>query len=253
MEKGNRWWDYYYVRYFVGAIFGTIFLTFALNHNGVWHQLEKAFYPEPWPNLPATVVRIFSGGILETIELATALVTVGLAYCYLASTPILLLHGLRDMFGGRESTYKHIARVTQAVTGVGVVLAAFSFSPKTSWTGHWFKFLPYLVVVSIQIWMLCEFAPNRLRTRYKNLAAQRGNKKQSLADDPNWRPEYIESYRHLREHGNALLIIVMEAVLSLALSGAPSPLSCTLLVVAWILPATFAWFLGTWLERLLMT
>jgi len=91
--------------------------------------------------------------------------------------------------------------------------------------------------------MLCRFSPDRFRTGYTTLATQRSNQNQA---------EYIESYRHLREHGNALLIIMMEAILSLAIGGAPSLLSCGLLVFVWILPATFAWFLGTWLERLLM-
>jgi hypothetical protein len=46
-----------------------------------------------------------------------------------------------------------------------------------------------------------------------------------------------------------LLIIVLEALLALALASAPSVGCAGLLIVAWILPATFAWFLGTYLEK----
>jgi hypothetical protein len=60
--------------------------------------------------------------------------------------------------------------------------------------------------------------------------------------------EYIESYRHLREHGNAFLIILMEVILAAALYAANTTVRFFLLVIIWIVPAAFIWTIGTWLE-----
>jgi hypothetical protein len=53
----------------------------------------------------------------------------------------------------------------------------------------------------------------------------------------------------MREHGNALLIIVMEGVLTMALLQAPNRGILLAMLVLWVLPASFVWFIATALEE----
>jgi hypothetical protein len=59
--------------------------------------------------------------------------------------------------------------------------------------------------------------------------------------------QYVESYRHLREHANAFSIILMEIVLAFVLASLPGRM-WAVLVLVWIAPASFCWLLGTELE-----
>lgn len=52
---------------------------------------------------------------------------------------------------------------------------------------------------------------------YVDLASRRAEAFKRPDNTPTARAEYVESYRHLREHGNAVLILVAEAILALAL------------------------------------
>lgn len=60
--------------------------------------------------------------------------------------------------------------------------------------------------------------------------------------------EYVESYRHLREHGNAFAIIISELGFALAAISVPSVSLLAVLLVLWVLPAAGVWFVGTVLE-----
>ena len=62
------------------------------------------------------------------------------------------------------------------------------------------------------------------------------------------RKEYIQSYRDMREHGNALLILVMEGVLTTALLQAANLGILFAILVLWVTPAAFVWFVATDLE-----
>jgi hypothetical protein len=83
-----------------------------------------------------------------------------------------------------------------------------------------------------------------IRTFYLNLTEARAGR-----DNRAEVREYVESYQHLREHGNAFSILLLEVILAAALYAADSVIRLFGLVVIWIVPATFTWFLGTWLER----
>lgn len=78
-DKSTRWWEQYYVRYFVGTVVAVAIL-FILR--------EKA-----------SLARDFQG-IIPSLEKAdgwqlSAVASAGLAYCYIASTPVLILHAVR--------------------------------------------------------------------------------------------------------------------------------------------------------------
>lgn len=75
-------WGYYYLRYFVGAIVGAGLLVGLWVGSPVLQRFPHTLPPknQEWLNLAASI---------------TALGTAGLAYCYIASAPILLMHGFR--------------------------------------------------------------------------------------------------------------------------------------------------------------
>jgi hypothetical protein len=55
--------------------------------------------------------------------------------------------------------------------------------------------------------------------------------------------ELVETYRHLREHGNAFGIIVLEVLFALVI------IHCKLFgIIIWILTGVLAWIIGTYLE-----
>lgn len=262
MENKNRWWDYYYVRYFVGAISGSVFFLGALVSNGpLWHQVQEWF---PATEAGVTTFRILNGSVTAAIETLVALGTAGLAYCYLASAPVLLLHALRERLGSNpwNLSYTKCAIATISL-GALLVLSVTIFSCKQIAPFYWCRFLLYFLVVLFQIILVLSANPERIEAHYDKLSKKRAHaftRTRELHELPDNREvkferlivspesELIESYRHLREHGNAFIIVSMEAVLGYALSGAPSFYAFGLMVVAWILPATFAWFLGTYLE-----
>jgi hypothetical protein len=62
------------------------------------------------------------------------------------------------------------------------------------------------------------------------------------------RSEYVETYRHLREHSNAYAILVLELLLAVVLANAHTRKTLGLLLIIWLLPAVYCWFVGTLLE-----
>src|ERR1700679_1703730 len=75
MAEKSRWWDHYYVRYFVGSMFA-VPLMLALSRTAAVKSLVDIAGDNKFLN-------------------ATVLGAAGLAFCYLASAPILLLHATR--------------------------------------------------------------------------------------------------------------------------------------------------------------
>lgn len=229
MSDKTRWWDYYYVRYFVGAIFGVALLLWLQKHAIVCAS-ERC------------TIGIASPG-LE----ATALGTLGLSFCYLASAPVLVLHSLRFRFF-QCSTFFNGMGIAVAVLVVlsGVCLWRWYGSADGPLAPDIWWILPFAGVLLPQVILLFACPANIVRERYRRLATSRGYDETTLYGKQ--KGEYIESYRHLREHGNAYAILVAELALALAIASAPNWLFVGGLIAVWSLPAAFVWFIGTWLE-----
>jgi hypothetical protein len=94
-----------------------------------------------------------------------------------------------------------------------------------------------LTLASLAIWN----KPARIVEFYCDLADER-LKQWKLQRD------YIESYKHVREHGNAMSIVFLEIALGFVLSQAQSKTQLVLIVLVWVTPSTLCWLLGTALE-----
>lgn len=84
-KNDSRWWEFYFVRYFVGTALGAIIILFlaasdspTFSNHGALAEVLKSFKPDK-----------FESGYLWLLAI------VGLAYCYLASSPVLVLHATR--------------------------------------------------------------------------------------------------------------------------------------------------------------
>jgi hypothetical protein len=221
--------------------------------------------PQVLPSFPHTFPLI-PRQWLDLAAVIAALGTAGLAYCYIASAPILLMHGFRFRFSEKEEWW-WVIRFTPIVAVVLLSLFALRYgtiAPSSFRSGPcmwWLMYVPYGIIVLLQIIGLLWGTLDTVRHNYVGLAHERAKRWTDVPWGELWVNEYVESYRHLREHGNAFLIILMEVILAAALYAAggcqggcrpPHTADTTIrfftVAVIWIVPATFSWFLGTWLE-----
>lgn len=237
MSDNTGWWERYYVRYFVGTAFA-VPLLLLLGQK------------QPWI---VELVSLQSQKLKEAPWLTAGFIgAAGLAFCYIASAPILLLHGIRAQIPKCDIFYNLLLTFFCLIALYG---AAILICPEL---GHWlhsqYRHIPFLVIIIIQSLFLLYVTwirngVNSISEFYLNLATARVPDQQSTTRNPAAVKEYVESYRHLREHGNALMILAMEVVLTMALLTAESPQRLIGIVMLWIMPACTTWFLGTWLER----
>lgn len=227
----GRWWEQYYVRYFVGTVVG-VFVIFILR--------EKA--------LLASEIATFVPGVddIDATEFA-AVALAGLAYCYVSSAPVLALHGVRGDWLRHGEKGRAWSAIISMYVGVVLllVLAAFLADGKLTkyavpWAGRILLFV-YLVAQLILIGRALLDKCSRIASFYVRLANERAAK-QNVGG-------YLDSYKHLREHGNAVMILVNEVSLGLILAAATSVSQLVCFVLLWSLPATSMWFVGTHLEN----
>jgi hypothetical protein len=269
----TRWWEYYAVRYLMPSIAGVAIVNWLCSHaNGGLRSLLS---------LPPAAER------LDTASL-TLLFLYGNLFCYVASYPVLVFHATRvldfadDRWPARPLSDGYIT---------ALVLAVFAFLVTRihQECRYWAAFLLASIFVVVQIrrlWLVlfprvtvegCSGVVSRSYGYSYALARRRGKSKQSETTTANnvsadfddneqvstthqivWHRDYIDTYRHLREHGNSAFIFLLELVLAaliyciLTKSGksAEQQLSAIgVLFAIWATPAVFVHLIGQHLER----
>ena len=240
----GRWWEYYTVRYLVGSVVGAV----AILYLGKYSPFCKHVQPLLDPLLQE------SNYFLSTIALAA----LGFAFCYIASSPVLVFHTCRAYF--RCPTLCKCWKRFSIACWIVIAIIIMAVSIICADSKH-LSLLAMILLLSIfipQIALLIFVCIDRFKiieTFYEDLAKKRAkpaksklNKTESDTKEKSLQTEYITSYRHLREHGNAMGIIVLEVILASALANLPSINSAVVVLVLWILPGVFAWIIGTVLE-----
>jgi len=242
--SSTRWWEFYAVRYGMGTVIGGAILLFLHRvPNGLLCVL-----------LPGLQVEHITGPQL------TLLAAYGLAYCYIASAPILVLHAGRFVLD-IDARWFVWAKHLSIAASVPIVLAI------TCWdavqTSLWETTLlvrgETLALASIVWWqLLLVFNTFRKRSEVWAIYEELAKKRNRAVGD------IVNSYRHLREHGNSFLIVIFEIVLGVILYCAGNCQSAVykseadatqmamtyiFIIVIWVIPACFVWFIGTVLER----
>jgi hypothetical protein len=226
----NKWWEYYAVRYFVGTVVGALIIAFLNEHSGSPYEGRLGL----------------GGDSKEATFLGVGLVAaLGFAYCYIASSPVLTLHATRAHL--RLSVLKEscLTYVASFVVGVGAaIFLAWQILPPLAAVG--IGLIVGFQVALVLLGLLTKFSV--IETFYRELADARAQAMRKKDEPPSAGLEYLTSYRHLREHGNAFMIVILEGVLAYALFHLPSTTCAFYFIAIWILPATLAWLLGTVLE-----
>ncbi|MFT4170911.1 MAG: hypothetical protein QM639_00005 [Rhodocyclaceae bacterium] len=242
-KSDGRWWEFYVVRYFVGTALGAIVIIFLATaespfgvNKGTLADLLKPLKPDK-----------FEDGYLWL------LLTLGMTYCYLASGPVLVLHATR---GTLLSTIDPVKwkRVAAFVALLLVVagpqtwklfeLLRITGNPWTTldfYIAALFVLLPSLLFALqvVMLWLAITGREPETFKYYDKVVKKRARAARETQ-------EYVESYRHLREHGNAFLIVLLELLLGGALYY--SPFRWGLVLMFWIAPAALVWFVATYLE-----
>ncbi len=184
----NRWINDYALRYAVGTILGAAILAY------IFTQLPTEI------SAPIPDIKHWGASI--------GLLIGGLAFCYIASAPLLVFHAARWMLLSRTVTLKarliHIGIMLIVGVAVTALLACrsgqFIYSALTG---------SALILILFQLYAYIRITFNRdkLFSFYVTLASKRNDSSK----------EIVESYRTLREHGNAYSIVVMEVALGMFL------------------------------------
>lgn len=227
-NKSSSWWETYVIRYFVGTVVGGAILLF-LNASES-SSLKGALLP----------------GIKDLksldVGMLTVLAVVGFAFCYIASAPILVLHASRaaQLFPYGKFTSRFFIFFGTAILCISLSLLMWSaVDPILISSGSIFSIVLLLQIVPLIRSMRKDAQISH--QFYEKLADAR-------ADLELNRQEYMESYRHLREHGNAFFILLCEGALGIVLIGLPNAGYALICLLLWTLPAAGVWVLGTQLE-----
>lgn len=233
-DAGNRWWEYYFLRYFVGTVAGAVIVAFLLK-----------FPSSPLHNSNLAVAKDFGDFGIKEI---TGLAALGFAYCYAASAPMLLFHATRSQFSLHSMRAKWVFWLLTVVIVAATYFSAAKWFSVYWWSRQGAALLLFLIIFLIQIAKIVSANLDRLETIgefYRKLAKMR-------ATDAAWVSEYVESYRHLREHGNAVSILVLEVALAFVLFSVRGFASAVAVVVLWLLPSAYSWLIGSALESRLV-
>jgi len=234
----NRFWEFYYVRYFVGTVVGTIIITALLFHpdSSISDKLGLNF---------SKITDLKT----EHFLISTAL---GMAFCYIASAPVLILHAYRSQI--EYATHFSFAsgenwKLKLFITLLPVIVLLVFFTYLFV-IGNDLSFFTLGVtgiiwlIISMQISIIISAIINKYEkvfVFYEKLVKARSQEFNTIKS-------YTESYKHLREHGNAFLIVFFEIILGGALFFSPSVNWSIAMITFWIIPALTVWFIATYLE-----
>jgi hypothetical protein len=244
-EDSSRFWELYILRYSVGAVLGALILFFLVKHNT---PLSNLIFVKPGEPIDIIQVGIF--------------LAVGLLYSYLASAPILVFHAGRFLIPKQASSFFSRNGIWSAfylIFNLTLPIVFFIFSSLDAAIKYWFSIVIFLASAIFTGQIIIIFKCQKQRSEqfifYKKLAINRSYAKGGI----------VESYRHLREHGNAFLIIIFEMILGVIMFaatmyssffnvGKPPEIyeiaaNLVTVLIGWITPAAIVWLIACYIEQ----
>lgn len=267
-DGNTRWWESYLVRYAIGSIVGALCVYALLDAIGGGVMAKVLMMPSVSmqqiqvlasackdANANACVAQLQLYQDLYGFNLPQLILLgiYGLGFCYVASSPGLVAHAVRrQLVSGSDKVLlqsawfadmKFVSCFTMAVILIPLCVLFCAGAVAAAWV----TLMAAFFFVIWQIALLCrEYRQGEeLFTFYEHLHRARKNPKINL-----------DSYRHLREHGNAFFIVVLELMFfSVAMSMLKvighNPFWPTLLAL-WVVPGAMVCFLGHRIEALLL-
>lgn len=282
-ESGTtRWWENYLPRYLMPSIAGIAVVNWLCSYGGEGLRSLLSLPANGKPTDAASLTLLFLYGNL---------------FCYVASYPVLVFHATRvmDFSNGKWPAHPLADGYLIAVTLIAC-LFAFRYTPPNC--RYWLAYICALAVSVVQLWRVWVVLSHRFKPKGHGdfvsdayyysyvLAYRRGipvveetektrpsENASELPDEAEeekeevettrrrtnrWRQEFMDTYRHLREHGNSAFIFLLELVLAaLAFCVITKPgqsptqqlSGIGLLFAIWSVPAIFVHLLGQHLER----
>jgi hypothetical protein len=233
-SSSARWWENYLVRYFVGTVVGAgIVLFLAEQSSGVLQSLSGKFFC------------FLKEGSTRAFIVAGA---AGLTYCYVASSPMMILHASRAQLFNLDKKRPFSWPFYTILAAIILVLGFAGFRSLLFPNMGVAWLLPTVVFLGIfapqvSLIFLAHWAGfDSIRRFYLSLGEARSA---ASGDD---RSESAETYRHLREHSNAYAIIILELLFGVVLAHVPDGRWLVAIIVMWVLPAAYCWFVASLLE-----
>ncbi len=229
-KNASHWWEYYVVRYFIGTIVGAGAILMFNEESA--SPLKGALFP--------AISSFKDAGIHHLL----VLIALGLAYCYIASAPILTMHALRAQIEFDSKRCFSSASAWFVAFFSILLISAYLFLslPLSSW--RFIAIVFVCLILALQFTLFVEAKQNsfeKITNYYWSLSSARASAAPQVQ-------EYVESYRHLREHGNAFAIIIFELGFAMAAISVPSLSMLAILLLLWVIPAAGVWMVGTVLE-----
>lgn len=258
-QQDSRWWEGYIIRYAVGTVVGGMCVYFILHTLGADAKALWLMQPDITQLHLDALIDICkntnSEACLVQAQLAQdlygfdfpqlALLGVyGLAFNYIASAPVLVFHAVRSSFTGDKLCFVLCGVVIFFILLVFLFFFECVYQFKFN-SGVYLLLLYFIFQLSM---IICRWFSKNSFVFYKNLH----NARQLGAID-------VTSYKHLREHGNAFLIVLhnlffMYVVISLSelfkiMSWQGNLIGfevdkIVFLSVLWIVPASLVYFIG---------
>jgi hypothetical protein len=262
-SETTRWWENYLPRYLMPSIAGVVIVNWLCSYAGDGFRSLLA--------LPT------GGKPLDSTSLILLLLY-GNLFCYVASYPALVFHATRvmDLPEG-----KWPASVLDGyLLTVLVVACVFFFHLVPPGCRYWPAFVTASLVAVVQFGRLGTVFFHRFSVKEHvdqvsrayfyayTLAKRRGIPETQTEEEDEegnnitsknlWRREFMDTYRHLREHGNSALIFLLELALAAIVYCVITKPGQTatyqlgaigLLLAVWALPSVFVHLLAQHLER----
>jgi len=254
-ESGRtRWWEYYLPRYLMPSVAGVVIVNWLCSYGG--------------DGLRSLLSLPIDGKPLDSASLILLLLY-GNLFCYVASYPVLVFHATRVMDSSDGKWPKYLPIDGYIVTAI-LIACVFCFHFVSPECRYWPAFVSASIVAAIQFVRLgIVFFPRFKVKGHEDpvfeayfysyvMAHRRTEKPDSETETKEWRGEFMETYRHLREHGNSAFIFLLElalAALTYCVITKPgqSPTHelgvVGLLFAVWALPSIFVHLLAQQLER----
>ena len=240
----SRWWEEYAIRYGVGTVVGGVIFFILCSFN---ESLQPFLFGASADNFSTSHIVLLG--------------VYGFAYCYLASAPILVFHASRWLSKPDNDLddllIKLLITLSLPLIFAQVLHDHIPITDSSTKGMLWSSAFLLALIVWLQILAIVRSAVSHrdLFDFYAKLAKKRESSNAQL----------IESYRHLREHGNAFFVVFMEIAFAAILQGVstlihavapnPSPEGIAIayvgVVVIWISPAVAVWLIGNTIERTL--
>jgi hypothetical protein len=266
---GTRWWENYLVRYFLPSIIGMLIVLWLERFSGASLYIPP-FLPADWKDFGTAHLILW--------------LLFGSLYCYIASYPALVFHATRIL--DFENVVGRFEGMPYSLLNPYILSVAFAISAgvcayRDSISSAAICVALFAGLQIARIWIVysiqgpfglkkdfgAEFRASLAYAYLRKLSKRRADfvtetkKKggssgsEELATSADAK-DLVDSYRHLREHGNTALIVLLEIALCPVLylvletqDGAPHKILFSAVLALWVLPSVLIHGLAQHLER----